>query len=133
MEMGSATTLEIAVGPVTRTQIVRFAGVGGDFNPIHHDEEFARAAGQPSVFAMGQLTAAIVAEAIASWLGAANVTRYGLRFRDKVWPGDTLVIKGRELELTSEGPRRYELSVERQADATVVATAWVTAGPPQVD
>ena len=33
--------------PVTRATLVHYAGASGDFNPIHHDEEFARAAGMP--------------------------------------------------------------------------------------
>lgn len=37
-------------GPLTRSHIVRYAGAGGDFNPIHHDEEFARSPGMPGVF-----------------------------------------------------------------------------------
>ena len=35
------------IGPVTQTDIVRFAGAGGDFNPLHHDADYARAAGLP--------------------------------------------------------------------------------------
>jgi acyl dehydratase len=47
------TELSLTTAPITRTQIVRFAGAAGDFNPMHHDEPFAQAAGQPGVFAMG--------------------------------------------------------------------------------
>ena len=34
-------------GPLTRTDFVRYQGASGDFNPIHHDEEFAKSAGLP--------------------------------------------------------------------------------------
>jgi len=37
---------------LTRTDLVRYAGASGDFNPIHHDEEFAKGAGFPTVFAV---------------------------------------------------------------------------------
>ena len=43
---------------LARMDLVRYAGASGDFNPIHTDEEFARAAGNPSVFGHGMLTAA---------------------------------------------------------------------------
>lgn len=85
---------EVECPPVTRTQIVRFAGAGGDFNPMHHDEEFARAAGQPSVFAMGQLQAAMLARMASDWLGAANLRSLEVRFTAKVWPGDVLKLRG---------------------------------------
>jgi acyl dehydratase len=32
-------------GPLTRTDFVRYQGASGDFNPIHHDDEFAQSAG----------------------------------------------------------------------------------------
>jgi acyl dehydratase len=112
--------------PVTRTQIVRFAGASGDFNPMHHDEPFARAAGQPGVFAMGQLQAAMLASMVAEWLGADNVVGYGVRYRDKVWPGDRLILMGEVVEET-EGVRRCELRAVREADQTVVLMGWARA------
>jgi len=39
----------VVVEHLSRTDLVRYAGASGDFNPIHHDEEFAHMAGQPSV------------------------------------------------------------------------------------
>jgi acyl dehydratase len=113
------SSLERVTEPITRTQIVRFAGAAGDFNPMHHDEPFALAAGQPSVFAMGQLTAGILAEAVAGWFGAGNVTGYGVRFRDKVWPGDRVVLRA------DPAGDRWELSATREVDGAVVATGWV--------
>jgi acyl dehydratase len=112
--------------PVTRTQIVRFAGVAGDFNPMHHDDVFAREAGQPGVFAMGQLQAAMLAAMVAEWLGAENVVGYGVRFRDKVWPGDRLVLSG---EVTEEldGLCLCELKATREADGALVLTGWARA------
>ncbi len=35
------------VGPLNRTDFVRYQGASGDFNPIHHDEEFAQGGGVP--------------------------------------------------------------------------------------
>jgi acyl dehydratase len=117
------SSLERFTDPITRTQIVRFAGAAGDFNPMHHDEPFALAAGQPSVFAMGQLSAAILAQAVADWFGAENVAGYGVRFRDRVWPGDRLLLRAAE-----PVAGRSELSAVRAQDGSVVVTGWVTLG-----
>jgi acyl dehydratase len=122
--------LELTVGPITRTQIVRFAGAAGDFNPMHDDEPFARAAGQPGVFALGQLQAAILGAAVADWLGVGNVVAYGVRFRDKVWPGDRLVLSGEAADEEVGGVRRYELKATREVDGTVVLTGWERASAP---
>ena len=64
-------------GPLTRTDFVRYQGASGDFNPIHHDEEYAKSAGFPTVFSVGMLQAGILATYVTDWLGAANVRRYG--------------------------------------------------------
>ena len=119
------TTFELVTPPITRTQIVRFAGAAGDFNPMHHDEIFARAAGQPSVFAMGQLTAAILGAAVADWFGSENVTAYEVRFRDKVWPEDRLRLSATGGEMR-DGLQRWELAVARDDDGVTVLTGSAT-------
>ena len=35
-------------GPIQQIQLTRYAGASGDFNPIHQDDEFAKAAGVES-------------------------------------------------------------------------------------
>jgi acyl dehydratase len=80
------------VGPITRTDIVRFAGASGDFNPIHHDEEFARAAGYPTVFAMGMFTAGLLGDYVAGWLGFESIRRFKVRFVSPTWPADRLML-----------------------------------------
>lgn len=81
-------------GPITRTDIVRYAGASGDFNPIHHDQSFAEKAGFPTVFSIGMFQAALLAGYATDWLGAANVRRFTVQFREQVWPDDTLTCTG---------------------------------------
>ena len=121
---------ELTVGPLTRTDIVRYAGAGGDFNPIHHDEEFARSARMPTVFAMGLMHGGMLGGVVARWLGRANVRSYQIRFTGQVWPGDTLRFTGRvERIYEADGERRAECSlrVTRQTgDDAIHATAVAT-------
>lgn len=84
----------VTYGPITRTDIVRYAGASGDFNPIHHDEEFARSAGFPSVFSIGMLQAGILGTYATDWLGPERIRRYTVRFSEQVWPGDELTCSG---------------------------------------
>lgn len=79
---------------VTRTHIVKYAGAGGDFFPVHHDEEFAKSAGLPSIFAMGLMHGGMLARIVTDWAGDGRVKRYKLRFTGLVWPNDTLTFKG---------------------------------------
>ena len=80
----------LVVENLTRTNFVRYAGASGDFNPMHHDETIATAAGNPSVFGHGMLTAALMARVVKEWFGPESMRRYHVRFSKQVWPGDTL-------------------------------------------
>lgn len=81
-------------GPLSRTDFVRYQGASGDFNPIHHDEEFAKSAGFPAVFSVGMLQAGILGAYATDWLGPDNVRRFAVSFREQVWPGDELACSG---------------------------------------
>src|SRR5439155_27052542 len=78
------------IGPITQTHIVRFAGAGGDFNPLHHDPAFAAAAGFRSVIAMGQMHAGMLAGFVTDWLGVENLRDFEARFLAPVFLGDLL-------------------------------------------
>lgn len=81
-------------GPISRTDIVRYAGASGDFNPIHHDEDYAREAGFSTVFAMGMFPAGLLATFATDWLGAEHIQRFRVRVEAQVWPGDELTCRG---------------------------------------
>lgn len=85
---------ERTFGPITRTDIVRYAGASGDFNPIHHDDRYAAAAGYPTVFAMGMYPAGILASYISDYFGAETIRQFAVRFAQQVWPGDELTCSG---------------------------------------
>jgi acyl dehydratase len=69
-----------------RTDFVRYAGASGDFNPMHHDEVRALAAGVPSVFGHGMLSAGVLAGAVTTWVGVGTLTRFAVRFTKQSWP-----------------------------------------------
>jgi acyl dehydratase len=105
----------VVVERITRTDLVRYAGASGDFNPIHHDEEFARSAGNPTVFGHGMLTAGFVARCVTDFVGIGNLRRLKVRFATRVWPGDTITCQG---TIT----RRYQDGDEARVDGEVAAT-----------
>ena len=75
---------------LTRTDLVMYAGASGDFNPMHHDEVAAQAAGLPSVFGHGMFSAGLLATAITDYVGIGNLTSYRMRFTKQTWPGEVL-------------------------------------------
>jgi acyl dehydratase len=102
-------------GPLTRTDFVRYQGASGDMNPIHHDEEFAKGAGFPTVFSVGMLQAGILASYATDWLGAENVRHFDVQFREQVWPDDVLTC-------SAKVAKRYEENDERRVDLELVVT-----------
>ena len=86
------TIQESRRGPVDRVQIARYAGAVGDFNPVHVDDEFARAAGLPSVIAHGPLTVTLALDAVVEQLGPDALRSAKARLSAPVFPGDELVV-----------------------------------------
>ncbi|MDT5170720.1 MAG: hypothetical protein QOD02_4055 [Mycobacterium sp.] len=110
-------------GPLTRQMFVRYAGASGDLNPMHYDDQLAQSAGYPSVFAQGMFSAALLAGFATTWLGAGSVRRFGVRFREQVWPGDVLTCSGVVTAISAEsGAERVsvELAAIRQTGGVAI-------------
>lgn len=109
-----------SIGPITQTDIVRFAGAGGDFNPLHHDPAFAESAGFGSVIAMGQMQAAILAAYLTDWIGIEHLREFEVRFVGAVLLGATLELTA---EVVSIDAGVAEISLTASVDNAPVVTA----------
>ncbi len=78
---------------LTRSDLVKYAGASGDFNPLHSDEVAAKATGLPSVFGHGMFSMGFLGRAITDWAGAGNLLNYRVRFTKQTWPDETLSSK----------------------------------------
>lgn len=78
-------------GPITRTDIVKYQGASGDFNPIHHDVEFAKSAGFDDVFVVGMLIAGYLATFASDLVGVESINKFKIRFQAQTWPGDLVI------------------------------------------
>ena len=58
---------------------------------------------------------------VTDWLGAKNVRRYAVQFREQVWPGDAVVCSG---AIT----RKYEENGERKVDVDLLCTRVASGG-----
>jgi acyl dehydratase len=73
----------------------RYAGASGDFNPIHIDEEFARAVGLPGRILHGLWTMAQVARAQTEAAGGPeHLKRLAVQFRGLGLPEQEVVVSG---------------------------------------
>jgi acyl dehydratase len=107
------THSECVVENLSRTQIVQYAGASGDYNPLHTDEVYTtQAAGYPSVFAHGMLTMGLTGKMLTNYVGDGRLTKFGVRFTNQVWPGDTLTAKATVSGIREEaGQKLVDLTV----------------------
>jgi acyl dehydratase len=88
--------LDPVVRVVTREDVAAYAEASGDRNPLHLDEDAARAAGFDGPIAHGMFTMGHLASAVERWVGdGAFVRRMKVQFRSPVSMGETIVARAR--------------------------------------
>src|SRR5215212_5251895 len=128
VKVGDSRT-EVVLDNITRTQIVMYAGASGDYNPLHSDEVYVtKVAGYPSVFAHGMLSMGASGKLLTNWVGNGRLTKYGVRFVNQVWPGDTLTATATlDAVREEDGQHLADLSVETlNQDGKPVVTGTAT-------
>ena len=116
------TELPERVFPVTRADLVRYAGASGDFNPIHWNERVATEVGLPGVIAHGMFTMALASRVVTDWAGDPGaLVEYHVRFgRPVLVPDDgvggEVTVRGRVAALQDGGRARIDLTVTSRGD-----------------
>jgi acyl dehydratase len=101
---------------------VRYAGASGDFNPIHIDEEFARAVGLPGRILHGLWTMAQVARAQTEAAGGpAHLKRLSVQFRGMGVPEQEVLVSGTVREVV-DGRATVD-TVAEQAGKQIIRNA----------
>ena len=93
-------------GPISREDLKRYAAASGDPNPMHTDDEFARNAGYPGVFAHGMLSMGYLGEFLVQAGGVGSIRRFRARFAKLTWPGDVVTCRGRVTAVRDEAAAR---------------------------
>lgn len=114
----------LVIGPLTRTDFVRYQGASGDMNPVHHDEPFAIAAGYPSPLGVGMFPAGVMAAWVAAWLGPEKIRSVKVRWKSPVFAGDTLHFSARVVDETPD-QIKVEMTCVKQ-DGTTAVEGWAT-------
>ncbi|WP_330234141.1 fused (3R)-hydroxyacyl-ACP dehydratase subunits HadA/HadB [Nocardia sp. NBC_00508] len=106
---------------LTRGDLVNYAGVSGDANPIHWSDEVVKLVGLDNVVAHGMLTMGLGGGFVSSWLGDPGaIKEYNVRFTSPVYVGTD---EAAEVEYTGKVK-----SVDPQAKTAVVAIVAKSAG-----
>jgi acyl dehydratase len=119
---------------VTESDVVTFAGLSGDFNPIHMDREFADSSPLKGRVAHGILVASI-ATGLGNQLGVFEGTTIAvlsmtINYKGAVKFGDTVhlqlkVSEKKESSKPERGIVTFQTNVLNQRDETVIDGQWV--------
>ena len=118
LEIGMTAAYARTVGPA---DLVMFAGISGDTNPMHLNEEYAAATMFEGTIAHGFLCSSFISTVIGTRLPGPGCVYVGqsLKFKAPVRPGDTVTARAEITELTP-GRNRAKLRTTCTVGTTVV-------------
>jgi acyl dehydratase len=117
--------------PVSKVQLVRYAGASGDFNPLHTDPEFGKTVGIGQI-AHGMLIMGFVGEAVTSWVPKKYLRKLSVRFAGMTRPDDVITVTGKVAEkkqVNGHNIVRCEDLAANQKGETVIAGSFEAALP----
>jgi 3-hydroxybutyryl-CoA dehydratase len=115
---------------VTSEQMLAFAELSGDTNPLHVDEAFARSSGFPGRVVFGLLTSSFYSRLVGVYLPGKRALLDGIdvEFKSPAFVGDRLTVSG-EIAFLNDTYHRLELKARiRNADGKLISKATIRAG-----
>lgn len=118
LETGQALP-EVTLEPVSRLDLIKYAGASGDYNPIHTIDEEAKKAGLPGIIAHGMWTMGNLAKLFTPFYKDGFIEDYSVRFKGMVFLNDVLTLKA-ELAEKRENKLYFRVSAVKQNGQEVV-------------
>ncbi|HEY2716423.1 MAG TPA: MaoC family dehydratase [Solirubrobacterales bacterium] len=118
---------------ISETDVYLFAGVSGDFNPLHVDAEYAKTTPFGARVAHGPLTFSLCAGLLGTelpGLGTVAVSNQ-ITYEAPVFIGDTIAVRVEVAELDPERNRATMAVTWRNQDGTQVASGSMVVKPPK--
>ncbi|GGH82385.1 acyl dehydratase [Pullulanibacillus pueri] len=110
---------EILLAPVSRMDLIKYAGASGDFNPIHTIDSEAKKAGLPKIIAHGMWTMGHISQLFTPYYEEGFVHRFVNRFSGMVFLDDVLTLKAKLVD--SQGTDlNFEIEAVKQSGEKVV-------------
>jgi 3-hydroxybutyryl-CoA dehydratase len=118
---------------ISETDIYLYAGITGDFNPAHINEEYAKKTFFKQRIAHGMLTAGLISAVLANQLPGPGTVyiRQEIDFRAPVYLGDTIEARVVVEEILKAKNRvKFKTTCTKQ-DQTVVLSGTAIVSPPK--
>jgi acyl dehydratase len=110
---------EVRLAPVSRLDLIKYAGASGDYNPIHTIDEEAKKAGLPGIIAHGMWTMGNLAKLFTPYYEEGFIQDYFVRFKSMVFLNDVITLKATVKE-KEEKKLRFDVSAVNQKGNEVV-------------
>jgi acyl dehydratase len=104
---------EIQLEPVSRIDLIKYAGASGDFNPIHTIDEEAKKAGLPGIIAHGMWTMGNLAKLFTPYFEEGFVQDYSIRFKGMVFLNDVITLRATLKEVV-DNKLRFQVQAVNQ-------------------
>lgn len=109
----------IQLPPVSRLDLIKYAGASGDFNPIHTIDEEATKAGLPGIIAHGMWTMGNLAKLFSSHYEEGFIQEYKIRFKGMVFLNDDITLNASLVE-ANEGKLTFDVKAVNQENRDVI-------------
>ncbi|MFB7140829.1 MaoC/PaaZ C-terminal domain-containing protein [Gottfriedia sp. NPDC056225] len=110
---------QVVLDPVSRIDLIKYAGASGDFNPIHTIDDEAKKAGLPGIIAHGMWTMGNLAKLFSDYFEVGFIENYSIRFKNMVFLNDVITLSS-ILEKTEENRLYFKVNAKNQNDVTVL-------------
>ncbi|MCH1626682.1 MaoC/PaaZ C-terminal domain-containing protein [Ferdinandcohnia quinoae] len=110
---------DVQLNPVTRLDLIKYAGASGDFNPIHTIDEDAKNAGLPGIIAHGMWTMGNLTKLFTPFYQEGFIQDYVIRFRGMVFLNDTITLKA-TLTGINENALQFNVMALNQTEDVVI-------------
>ncbi|GGJ66650.1 acyl dehydratase [Anoxybacillus voinovskiensis] len=110
---------EIRLRPVSRLDLIKYAGASGDYNPIHTIDEEAKKAGLPGIIAHGMWTMGNLAKLFTPYVEQGFIQDYSVRFQGMVFLGDVITLHATLTE-KKDNQLRFRVSATNQNGNEVI-------------
>ncbi|MBA2876173.1 MaoC family dehydratase [Thermaerobacillus caldiproteolyticus] len=110
---------EVQLNPVSRLDLIKYAGASGDYNPIHTIDEEAKKAGLPGIIAHGMWTMGNLSKLFTSYYEEGFIQDYSVRFKGMVFLNDVITLKATLKERIGNKLRFNVLAVNQSGNEVV--------------
>lgn len=118
------TLQEIVLSPVSRLDLIKYAGASGDYNPIHTIDDEAKKAGLPGIIAHGMWTMGNLAKLFTPFHEEGHLQDYSIRFKGMVFLNDVITLTAK-LEENNDNQLKFSVAALNQHGKEVIVGSAV--------